>query len=75
MARAKQVHVVWKKGMWHIKMSGKNMTTVGYPYKYVALKFARPLAKREKAELTIHNKDGKISAKHSFGNDPRSIKG
>ena len=32
--------------------------------------YARDLAKKQEAELVVHNKDGKISQKDSYGNDP-----
>jgi len=31
---------------------------------------AREIAKNQKTELVIHNRDGKISDKDSYGNDP-----
>ncbi|MCB0511746.1 MAG: DUF2188 domain-containing protein, partial [Bacteroidetes bacterium] len=35
----------------------------------------REIAKNQQSELVIHNKEGKIREKDSFGNDPRNIKG
>jgi len=35
-----------------------------------AVEKARQIAKNKKSELVIHNKDGKISDKDSYGNDP-----
>jgi hypothetical protein len=35
-----------------------------------AIKTARHIAKNQKTELVIHNKNGRISDKGSYGNDP-----
>ncbi len=32
-------------------------------------------AKKEKVELLIHGRDGKIRERNSFGHDPRNVKG
>lgn len=76
-----QVHVVrhYKHGIssWIIKVvRGKRTELEGmYRTQAIAIKFARPLAMRYKAELFIHGRDGKIRAKDSYGNDPRRVKG
>ena len=44
----------------------KSLGTIGTP----AVDYARDLAKKQEAELVIHNKGGKISEKDSYGNDP-----
>lgn len=80
MARPTQVHVVWiKKGnsapSWHIKTKGKYLTTCGYERKQEAVVWAKSYAKSSRGELVIQNKNGRISRKHSYGNDPRHIKG
>jgi len=35
-----------------------------------AIERAGKIAKNQKSELVIHNRDGKISDKDSYGNDP-----
>lgn len=44
--------------------------TKHFDTKLPAVDYARDLAKKQEAELVIHNKDGKISQKDSYGNDP-----
>jgi hypothetical protein len=36
---------------------------------------ARTRAKRERTELVVKGRDGKIQRRDSYGNDPRSTKG
>ena len=40
-----------------------------------AIAAARIIAKKQESELIIHNKEGKIRAKDSYGNDPVESKG
>lgn len=78
MARPAQIHVVYSKKWagWQVKRSGKLLSNkIGYYTQKEAVKFAREKAKEAKGELVIHSKQGKIRRKHSYGNDPRSVKG
>jgi hypothetical protein len=65
----KNVHVVPAKG-WGVKREGNKRNTFIALTKSQAIEFGRKIAKIEKSELIIHNRDGKISDKDSFGNDP-----
>lgn len=65
----KNVHVVPAKG-WGVKKEGNKRNTFIALTKSQAIEFGRKIAKIEKSELIIHNRDGKISDKDSFGNDP-----
>lgn len=67
----KNQHVVPNKnGGWDIKGEGNSKSTKHTDTKNEAISFAKEIAKNQKSELVIHNKDGKISDKDSFGNDP-----
>ncbi len=68
------VHVTYKEGNWNVKLGGAEDSKV-FGTKEEAEKYGKQLAKDQKAELLIHNKDGKISERSSFGHDPRNIKG
>lgn len=74
---AKSTHVVPNKdkGGWDIKQSGGQRSSGHFDTKQDATKRAREISKNQKTELTIHNKDGKISSKDSHGNDPYPPKG
>lgn len=68
----KSNHVVpsRKKDGWAVKKSGSTRATKKFRTKDEAVKFGRELSKKEKTELYIHKKDGKIQDRRSFGNDP-----
>lgn len=67
----KTKHVVPNStGGWDVKNCGSSRATKHFETKQPAVDYARDLAKRQEAELVVHNKDGKISKKDSYGNDP-----
>ena len=70
----KNVHVTFKEDKWWVKLE-KESANDCFNTKAEAFDFGRELAMKEKSELIIHNKDGKISEKNSYGNDPRGTKG
>ena len=55
---------------WAVKGAGNSKATKITTTKSEAIKIARDIAKNQNSELVIHNKDGKISDKDSFGKDP-----
>ena len=68
---AKTQHVVPNPTSgWDVKKGGSSKATKHFDTKQPAVDYARDLAKKQEAELVIHNKDGKISQKDSYGNDP-----
>lgn len=77
MARKSNVHIVHNKGdlrfPWDIRYNKETVSS--FATKKMAIEEGRELAKMHKTELVIHGKNGKIQRKHSYGNDPRNIKG
>jgi len=72
----KSVHVVPNKdGGWDIKQSRAKRSSGHFRTKSEAVSRAREISRNQRAELVIHNKDGKIAQKDSHGQDPRSSKG
>lgn len=65
----KNVHIVPAKG-WGVKKEGHKKNAFIALTKNQAIEIGRKIAKKEKLELVIHNLDGKISDKDSYGNDP-----
>lgn len=57
-------------GGWQVKGAGNSRATVRTETKSDAINIARGIARNQRAELVIHNMNGRISAKHSYGNDP-----
>jgi uncharacterized protein YdaT len=68
--KSKNQHVVPTKNGWAVKGEGNKHNTRLTKTKSEAITLARKIAMKRKSELVIHNKDGKISDKDSFGNDP-----
>ena len=72
----KSTHVVPNVGGgWDIKQSGGERSSGHFGTKQEATNRARKISKNQETELVIHNKDGKITAKDSHGNDPYPPKG
>ena len=72
-----QRHIVpnSEKGGWDEKKSGASRASKHFDTKDEAISHAREVAKKNKEELIIHNKDGKIAQRNSYGNDPYPPKG
>lgn len=67
----KSQHVVKSpEGGWAVKKGGSTKATKVHKTQAAAAKHARRIAKKQKAELYIHGKDGRIREKDSYGNDP-----
>ncbi len=70
MKKKKNQHVIPVKDGWAVKGENNSRRTKITKTKSEAVERARKIAKNKKSELVIHNKDGKISDKDSYGNDP-----
>ena len=70
MSKGKNQHVVPQNGDWAVKGEGNFRNTKITETKSEAVNRARKIARNMKTELVIHNNDGKISDKDSYGNDP-----
>jgi hypothetical protein len=64
----KPVHTVPSGDSWANKQGGKEIST--HRTKDAAETEGRRQAKRDQTEHVIHNGNGKISEKNSYGNDP-----
>jgi len=71
MAGKKDVHVVPHKDGWATKKEGAQRAGVVVSTQKAAIEKAVDQARREKAEVVIHRKDGTIRDSDSYGNDPR----
>lgn len=72
MSSKKPVHTVPSEKGWSNKQDGKEISR--HRTKENAQDAGRGQAKKDKTEHVIHNKDGKISEKNSYGNDPNPPK-
>ena len=76
MPRRPQVSVEPRPdGRWAVQTDGTQRADSLHDRKTDAVARARELAENKRAELVIKDERGRITAKDSHGNDPRSIKG
>ncbi len=68
MVGKKGYHVVKIGNSWSVKKSGSVLSI--HKTQKTATKSAVVRAKRGKTEVVIHEKDGRIRSKDSYGNDP-----
>ncbi|MCD7976686.1 MAG: DUF2188 domain-containing protein [Tannerellaceae bacterium] len=71
----KNQHVVPNNGAWSVKGTGNSRNTKTFETQREAIDFGRNIARTQEAELLIHNKQGRIRQKNSYGNDPYPPKG
>ncbi len=62
-------------GRWARQKNGTRRAASLHDTQAVAEKAARAQAKRERAELVVKGRDGKIERRDSYGNDPRGVPG
>ena len=63
------------KGGWQVKGAGNVKATKRTATKAEAYAIGRDIARHQKSELLVHNKDGRISERNSYGGDPYPPKG
>jgi hypothetical protein len=63
-------HVTPHNGMWQVKRENASRATKVFQKKSDAVSYAHDIAKRQQGELVIHDRNGRIIDKDSFGNDP-----
>ncbi len=71
----KNVHVVKHEGGWAARKAGAARASVVTTTQGEAIDAGRRIAARERSELVIHGRDGKIREKDSHGRDPYPPKG
>lgn len=71
----KNQHVVPNESGWAVKGEGNSKATKVFDTKQPAINYAREIARNQKSELVVHNKDGRIAQKDSHGHDPHPPKG
>lgn len=59
-----------KNGGWNVKGAGNSKATANVSSQKEAIKIATEIAKNQKSEVVIHNREGRIREKNSYGNDP-----
>jgi Uncharacterized protein conserved in bacteria (DUF2188) len=69
------VHTVFRNSAWISEVEGGGQLDGSFPTKEEAVGFGRDEAIDRKTEHVIHNMDGTISERNSYGNDPASSPG
>jgi imidazole glycerol phosphate synthase subunit HisF len=69
--KKKRIHVTpHREGGWQVKKAGGEKASARTKTQQDAIEFAQKIAKREKGEVVIHGKNGRIRDSDSYGNDP-----
>lgn len=71
----KNQHVVPTNGRWGIRGEGNTRLTQTFDTQRQAYERAREIAINQQSELFIHNRQGRIRERNSYGNDPYPPKG
>lgn len=69
------IHVTPKGDSWQAKRPGNQRASVVCETQKECIDLAKEMAKKSNSELYIHNKEGQIRAKNSYGNDPIKTRG
>ena len=76
MPKQGDVHVTHRKDQakWVVEVEGGRAQS-SHRTKAEAERAARVVAKRNKSELLVHRRDGRITERSTYGRDPRRSKG
>jgi hypothetical protein len=76
MPKQGDVHVVpGGNGGWHVRIEGTARPRSIHNTQADAARAGRDIARKNKSELLIHGRDGKIRERSTFGQDPRQTRG
>ena len=62
-------HVVPRGNQWAIRKGGAERVTRRFNTQAEAITAAREIARKQKTELYVHGRDGRIRERSSYGND------
>ncbi|MCY3820124.1 MAG: DUF2188 domain-containing protein [Gammaproteobacteria bacterium] len=68
-------HVVPHPRGWAVKSAGGRRATSVHPTQSAAIPVARGIAINNRSEMFIHQPDGRIRERNTYGNDPHPPKG
>ena len=76
MPKQGDVHVMQdNNGGWQVRVEGTARPRSTHKTQAEASKAGRDIARKNKSELLVHGRDGKIRERSTFGHDPRRTKG
>ena len=71
----KNQHVVPHDDKWAVRGAGNGKVTKEFNTQREAIEHARGIAINQQGEVLIHNQQGQIRERNSYGNDPSPPKG
>ena len=71
----KNQHVVPHDDKWAVRGAGNGKVTKEFNTQREAIEHARGIAINQQSEVLIHNQQGQIRERNSYGNDPSPPKG
>lgn len=74
MTKGKDQHVVPRKSGWGVHGEGNKRDSSHHRTQRAAIDAARDIAKKQRSEVVIHRKDGRIRDSDSYGRDPHPPK-
>jgi uncharacterized protein YdaT len=66
----KNQHVVRRPDGWAVLGESNSRDTSHHKTQKEAIEAAREIAQKQRSEVLVHGRDGKIRSKDSYGNDP-----
>ncbi len=75
MPKGKDQHVVPHSDGWAVKAENASKATQVFGTQKEAIARGREIAINQQSELLIHNREGQIRERNSYGNDPHPPKG
>lgn len=75
MSQGKDQHIVPHPDGWAVLGEGASKATQVFSTQQEAINRGRDIAKNQQSELFIHNRQGEIRERNSYGNDPYPPKG
>jgi uncharacterized protein YdaT len=70
----RDVHVIRSRDGWVVRREGSERASSVHSTQRQAIDAARPIARRERAEVFTHGTDGRIRYSDSYGRDPNPPK-
>jgi hypothetical protein len=75
VAKQGDVHVVPSDKGWRVEVEGSTRPRSTHDTQAEAASAARKVARKNKSELLIHGRNGRVRDRSTYGHDPRRTKG
>ncbi len=75
MPKQGDVHVMPADKGWRVDVEGASRPRSTHKTQSEAAKAAREIARKNRSELLIHGRNGRVRDRSTYGNDPRRTKG